>query len=95
MGTAITESAREAPPQELVDEGTLSLSSPPDDWPDTARRLLILIALYTIPAIVVVRPVQDLDIWWHLRTGRWIAEHGAVPATDPFSQFGQGKPWVA
>src|SRR4029077_18800779 len=36
-----------------------------------------------------------LDIWWHLRTGKWIVEHGAVPVTDPFSSFGQGKPWVA
>src|SRR6187200_1203291 len=33
----------------------------------------------------------DQDIWWHLRTGQWIAEHGQVPVTDPFSQYGQGK----
>ncbi|MBI3775632.1 MAG: hypothetical protein HY273_08790 [Gammaproteobacteria bacterium] len=24
------------------------------------------------------------DIYWHLNTGRWIVEHGALPATDPF-----------
>jgi hypothetical protein len=57
--------------------------------------LLILITLYTIPAIVVMRPVDDPDIWWHLRTGQWIVEHGEVPATDPFSSFGPGRPWVA
>jgi hypothetical protein len=37
----------------------------------------------------------DQDIWWHLAAGRWITDHRAVPATDPFSQFGDGKPWVA
>ena len=61
----------------------------------TLRRLLILIALYAIPAIAVVQPVGDFDIWWHLRTGQWIVEKSAVPLTDPFSSFGQGKPWVA
>ncbi len=24
------------------------------------------------------------DIYWHLNTGRWIVEHGALPAADPF-----------
>ena len=37
----------------------------------------------------------DQDIWWHLRAGQWIVEHGALPATDPFSQYGQGKSWIA
>jgi hypothetical protein len=62
---------------------------------ETARRVMILIALYAIPATIVMQPVQDFDIWWHLRTGQWIVEHGMVPATDPFSSFGHGKPWVA
>lgn len=62
---------------------------------DAARRLMILIALYAIPIIAVVQPVQDFDIWWHLRTGQWIVEHGTVTTTDPFSSFGEGKPWVA
>src|SRR5262245_9306425 len=40
-------------------------------------------------------PVIDPDIWWHLRTGKWIVDHAQVPATDPFSAYGMGKPWVA
>ncbi|HMB08573.1 MAG TPA: hypothetical protein VKP69_33185, partial [Isosphaeraceae bacterium] len=59
------------------------------------RRLLMVVALCVPPAAVVMRPVTDPDIWWHLRTGQWIVEHGAVPITDPFSSFGLGKPWVA
>ncbi len=55
----------------------------------------MMIALYAFPAVAVMRPVTDPDIWWHLRTGQWIVEHGAVPTTDPFSSFGMGKPWVA
>jgi hypothetical protein len=62
---------------------------------ETIRRLLILVALYAIPAVMVMRPVLDPDIWWHLRTGQWIIEHGAVPQTDPFSIYGIGKVWIA
>src|SRR5262249_33733022 len=37
------------------------------------------------------------DIWWHLRAGQWIVEHGRLPDTEPFSRMGQetGKPWLA
>src|SRR3990172_1609135 len=27
----------------------------------------------------------DYDVWWHLATGRYIAEKGEIPNTDPFS----------
>jgi hypothetical protein len=57
--------------------------------------LLLLIVLYAIPAVASLQPVIDPDIWWHLRTGQWIVEHGTVPTTDPFSVYGLGKPWVA
>jgi len=58
---------------------------------ETVRRLLILVALYAIPAVAVMKPIIDPDIWWHLQTGRWIIEHGAVPQTDPFSTYGMGS----
>ena len=40
-------------------------------------------------------PITDPDIWLHLRTGQWIVEHWTVPTTDPFSNYGIGKPWIA
>src|SRR5262245_60695430 len=42
-------------------------------------------------------PYIDPDLWWHLRVGQWIVEHGRLPQTDPFSQLGieTGKPWLA
>lgn len=56
-------------------------------------------AVYAIPIVVALRPVAkpvlDPDLWWHLRVGQWVAEHGAVPATDPFSCYGLDKPWIA
>ena len=60
------------------------------------RRSLILTVLYLMPAIWVLQPgIADNDIWWHLQTGKWIVDHGALPVTDPFSSFGEGNPWVA
>jgi hypothetical protein len=60
------------------------------------RRVVILSLLYLIPAIFILQPVIfDPDIWWHLQAGKWMVEHGALPVTDPFSAYGEGKPWVA
>ena len=59
------------------------------------RRTLILIALYAIPTVVVLRSITDNDIWMNIRAGQWIVAHGAVPCTDPFSTYGQGRTWVA
>lgn len=44
---------------------------------------------------MAARNVTDPDIWWHLRTGQYIAEHKSVPHTDPFSYTRAGEPWVA
>lgn len=38
----------------------------------------IFFLLYTMP-------IEDGDLFWHLRTGRWIWEHRALPFSDPFS----------
>lgn len=63
---------------------------------ETIRRVTILVILYLIPALWILQPVIiDPDIWWHLQTGKWIVDHGTLPATDPFSAYGEGKPWVA
>ena len=61
----------------------------------TVRRLLICIVLYALPANILVQPVVDPDIWWHMRTSEWIFEHRAVPTTDPFSRDGEAKPLEA
>ena len=70
------------------------------DWirshEETIRRSIILAVLYMLPAVWILQPViLDPDIWWHLQSGRWIVDHGTLPVTDPFSAYGEGKPWVA
>jgi hypothetical protein len=44
---------------------------------------------------MTARNVADPDVWWHLKTGQYIAEHHSVPHTDPFSYTRAGQSWVA
>jgi hypothetical protein len=32
-----------------------------------------------------LKPLGDPDIWWHLKTGQWMLEHGQLPSADPFT----------
>jgi hypothetical protein len=38
--------------------------------------------------------MQGADLWWHLAGGRWIVDHGAVRAPDPFSYTTAGRYWL-
>jgi hypothetical protein len=38
--------------------------------------------------------LQGGDLWWHIAGGRWIVEHGAVRAPDPFSYTTAGRYWL-
>ncbi len=44
---------------------------------------------------MTARNVTDPDVWWHLKTGEYIALHQSIPHTDPFSYTRAGEPWVA
>ncbi len=61
----------------------------------TSWQTAVLVLLYLIPAAQALLPVDDPDIWWHLRTGQWIMEHGKVPTMDFFSSYGTGSSWIA
>ncbi|MEZ4218446.1 MAG: hypothetical protein R3E88_18370 [Myxococcota bacterium] len=43
----------------------------------------------------MLAPVDNGDLAWHLALGRWIAAHGAVPRTEPFTYTAGGAPMVA
>ncbi|MFO1418384.1 MAG: hypothetical protein U1E83_06905 [Methylotetracoccus sp.] len=46
-------------------------------------------------AALTQRLSYDGDVFWHIATGRWILEHGTVPARDVFSYTVAGAPWTA
>lgn len=58
-----------------------------------ARILSIGSLLGAATALSLFR-IRSTDIFWHLAAGRWILEHRAVPATDPFRFTSGGAAWV-
>jgi hypothetical protein len=58
------------------------------------RQAFAGILLFGLLAITA-RPATDPDLWWHLRTGQWIAENGHIPHADPFSFTRAGNAWVS
>jgi len=57
------------------------------------RRLITLLTFLAI-LTMAVRVAVDTDTWWHLKTGEWITDHGAILRTDPFSSTRLGEEWV-
>jgi hypothetical protein len=45
----------------------------------------IFIVLLTVSTIFLLKPFYDNDFFWHLKTGEWIWQHGALPTRDVFS----------
>ena len=54
--------------------------------------LLSLLLIVFAGALVIAAP-SDVDYWWHLKTGQWIAAHG-IPRVDPFSHTAEGRIWI-
>jgi hypothetical protein len=44
--------------------------------------------------ILMLYPVDDLDVWWLLAGGRYMVETRTFPTTDPFSGPAQGAEWL-
>ena len=51
----------------------------------------VMFGLYALSASV---EIKDLDLWLHLKTGKFIIEHGYVPQVDVLSCAIAGKPWI-
>jgi len=71
-------------------------SKPPARSEQIAQAIAVAVLL-AAPALMRLHSavVDDADIWWHLRTGEWIAQHHAIPRIDSFSGPNAGKPWQA
>lgn len=69
---------------------------------EQAHRGLALPTLYQVAGfavlgavfVVALAPKLDTDLWWHLETGRWIAQHHAVPSRDFLSFTFTGRSWT-
>jgi hypothetical protein len=48
-------------------------------------RYLLYCAMVVATILWVVRPFNDPDFFWHLKTGEWIWQHGELPSRDPFN----------
>jgi len=56
------------------------------------QRLLWLVPAIAFGATLFFR-IASADVWWHVRTGRWIVEHRSIPVLDPFSHTMANGPW--
>lgn len=62
--------------------------------PSGRSSLITALALTALFALAVLAPIRAYDFFWHLATGRWIAEHRALPLTDPFALASERIPWI-
>jgi hypothetical protein len=51
-------------------------------------------ALLALALAWSLHPLVHDDLFWHLRTGQWIAAHHRVPLVDLFSYTRQGARWI-
>lgn len=62
-------------------------------WPLFTAMYVFLLTLYQGHFLDLV--LLDGDTYWHLATGQWILQHGAIPMEDPFSHTMRGAPWTS
>ncbi|MCM8784538.1 MAG: tetratricopeptide repeat protein [Candidatus Omnitrophica bacterium] len=55
--------------------------------------LILLIFILGLVAVLSSSRVWDLDIWMHLRTGKYILDNLKIPKADIYSYTSQGHPW--
>ena len=62
-------------------------------WALDAKSVLV-IALFVALFAMAARETADPDLWWHLSTGRYIAETGRIPRQDVFSYTVPDHRWI-
>jgi hypothetical protein len=85
--------------RERTTETTSSISSTPPPsgrWTAwlTPSRVVAIAVVGSIPAKLLALRLGDPDLWWHLRTGRLIADTHRIPHVDVYSYTAAGRRWV-
>jgi len=62
--------------------------------PSERTTIAIAIGLAVVFTFLAITPIYSYDFFWHLATGRWIAEHQALPIHDPFAIASDRTPWI-
>ena len=57
-------------------------------------RRLLPIVFFVACAAAAIGAIRSYDLFWQLATGRWIAEHRALPAADPFALASDRGEWI-
>ena len=57
-------------------------------------RVPTTLAIAVGASIALLAPIGSYDFFWHLATGRWITEHGALPLIDPFGVASEKIAWI-
>ncbi len=61
---------------------------------DPTRRKLVPLGLFFVFALAAFGTIRSYDLFWQLATGRWIVEHRALPAVDPFALASEKSEWI-
>jgi hypothetical protein len=64
--------------------------SPKVGWRGRAATAAVLAGI----GLAMLYPIDDLDVWWLLRSGAYMVETRSFPRVDPFSGPAHGAPWV-
>ncbi|HEY6957882.1 MAG TPA: hypothetical protein VI814_03575 [Candidatus Limnocylindria bacterium] len=59
----------------------------------TATRLTPVLVALAAFAVAIARAPSDPDMFWHLASGKWMVEHGAILRNDVFSSTVTGQPY--
>jgi len=59
-----------------------------------SARTLLLGGVMIVTLSLFIGAEQDPDFWWHLRIGRWMVDHGQLPAHDIFTFTVPGHVWT-
>lgn len=60
----------------------------------SAPEALLVCTGAALVMLYAFRPIYSVDLFWHLRLGRIIAETWTIPSTDMFSAVHPDSPWV-
>jgi hypothetical protein len=84
------DSPDEVPPEEAPLGAGIDFTDPNSPLAPYYLRASHVVAAVLVGLLVFVYsllPLWHTDVWGHLKFGKWMAEHHALPSTEPFSKF--------